>query len=107
MVKKENVKFLKLLTGELLLCELVSYDTDMNATIANPLAVVMMPPKANDNKPNIALAPWVDFSKDKQFAVKGVNIITVYNPTDDFVDEYCRKFSGLMTPNRQLILPGN
>jgi len=105
MVNKEKVKFLKLLSGELLICEVLNHNTNLGASISNPLAIIMVPTKPGE-KPSIALVPWVDFTKDKEFSIKGEHIIVIYNPTDDFVEEYCRKFSGIMTPPRQLILPG-
>lgn len=108
MINRDRVKILKLLSGELVIAEVMNANTDLGICIENPLSIVIMPPRNQEevNKPGIALMPWVDFTNDKHFDIRAEHVVLMYTPTPPFIDEYAKRFSGLITQSKQLILPG-
>ena len=100
----DNVKILKLITGEELLAEVL----DLNNTIQikNPVRIVVMPNKIDPKTPNVGFAPWADFSDDKTVTLDKSHIIAIMSPIKEFVNQYNSMFGGLVVPTSNLIMPG-
>lgn len=110
-----SVKIIKLITGEELLAEVLPNKSSLleNAVfIKNPVRIVVMPPAPNmqfdpKKSANIGLAPWAEFSDDKEFVLDSSHVLAIMNPIKEFVTQYKSMFGGLVVPTgSNLILPG-
>lgn len=99
-----NIRILRLITGEDLLCEQVSV-TDAVVTIKNPVRIVVMPSKADPHTPSIGLAPWCEFAADKTMILQKEHILFNVEPINEFKNQYQGMFGGILTPPNKLILP--
>lgn len=102
-----NVKLIKLLTGEDIIADVVE-DADTLSTevvVKNPVRVVMIPSRVDPEKPQIGLAPWAQFSDDKQFTLDKFHIVTIMTPIKEILTHYNSLFGGIVVPQSSLILP--
>lgn len=93
-----NVKILRLVNGQEVVAELLNED-ETGIRIKNPVMVMVIPNRADPNNPNIGLAPWANFSDDKEFVLNKSTVIAIMSPIKDFLNEYNRMFSGLVLPS--------
>jgi len=102
----KNVKLVRLLTGEEILAEVVT-DTENVLTISNPIRVVLMPNKEGSTTPTVGFAPWMEFSEDNEYSLDKSHVLAIMNPISDFVTQYNKAFSSIITPpdSGKLILP--
>lgn len=103
-----NIKLIKLLTGEDILADVIEDDKDLLSTevvIKNPVRVIMVPSRVDPEKPQIGLAPWAQFSDDKQFTLDKFHIITIMTPIKEILTHYNSLFGGIVVPQNSLILP--
>jgi hypothetical protein len=98
-----NVKYIKLLNGEELIAEVVT--EDLKTTIKNPIRLVLMPSKADPKNPQVGLAPWAEFSDDKEIVLDRSHILAIMNPIQEIVNQYNAIFGGIVAPSSKLILP--
>lgn len=98
-----NLKILKLLTGEELLAEVLPSSEEV-CRIKNPVRVVMIPSRVDPEKPQIGLAPWAQFSDDKEFTIDKSHVLTIMTPIKEFENQYNTLFGGIIAPPK-LILP--
>jgi hypothetical protein len=98
-----NLKLFRLL-GEEMIAELVS-ENDKSYNIRNAVRIVIMPNKADPNTPNVGLAPFLQFSDDKEMTIDKNHIITIATPLTDFVNQYNSIFGGVIIPDSKLIKP--
>jgi len=98
-----NVKYIKLLNGEELIAEVVT--EDLKTTIKNPIRLVLMPSKADPKNPQVGLAPWAEFSDDKEIVLDRSHILAVMTPIQEIVNQYNSIFGGILAPSSKLILP--
>ena len=106
MATVQNVKILKLITGDELLGEVIDYHIDDTILLKNPVRIVVMPNKMDPKTPNIGFAPWADFSEDKTFTIDKSHVLATMNPIKEFLNQYNNMFGGLVVPSSNLILPG-
>lgn len=99
----KNVKYIKLLTGEEIIAEVTK--EDLKTTIKNPIRLVIMPSKADPKTPSVGLAPWLEFSEDKEITIDKSHILAIMNPITEIVNQYNSIFGGIVTPRPGLILP--
>lgn len=101
-----NIKFIKLLTGEEILAEIIS-QTSERVEFKNPVRIVVIPqaPQMQATQPKIGLAPWAEFSDEKTFTISTNHIICVMNPIKEFINQYNTIFGGIVTAPSGLILP--
>jgi hypothetical protein len=99
-----NIKLFQMLTGDLIIGELID-DGMLSVTIMNPLRVIVMQSQ-NRNSPSIALAPWCEFTDDKEFTFNKSHVINIMEPVQQFTNQYQQTFSKLITPQPKLLLPG-
>lgn len=99
-----DIKLFQMLTGDLLIGELTNATGEI-ITIQNPLRVIVLPAQNNKNTPSIALAPFCEFSDDKEFTFKVEHVIAIMNPVSQFVSQYRQTFGKVLIPTGGLILP--
>ena len=101
-----NIKLIKLTNRDEILAEVLAYDKE-NLVIKNPIRVVVLGASKVDPKtPNVGLAPWAEFSEDKDFTIDRIHVLCVMNPVQDFLTQYNSIFGGIIAPSSKLILPG-
>ena len=101
-----DIKVVKLVTGEEVLTEL-SLGVDTKVIMKNPTRIVVMPNKMDPQQPNVGLAPWAQFSDDKEITIDKSHIIAIMEPLKEFKTQYQAAFSGLAIPQSKLIIPGS
>jgi hypothetical protein len=102
----DNIKILKLITGEELLAEVSDNVVSDKILIKNAVRIVVMPNKLDPKTPNVGFAPWADFSDDKTVTLDKSHIIAIMSPIKEFVNQYNSMFGGLVVPTSNLIMPG-
>jgi hypothetical protein len=102
----DNIKILKLITGEELLAEVSDSVISDKILIKNAVRIVVMPNKLDPKTPNVGFAPWADFSDDKTVTLDKSHIIAIMSPIKEFVNQYNSMFGGLVVPTSNLIMPG-
>jgi hypothetical protein len=105
-----NIKIVRLLTGEDLLCKVLPSFGEV-VRIENPVRIIVMPmdPRMqHDPKraPQVALAPYAEFSSDKEFTIDKSHVVCIMEPVKEFAAQYQAMFSGLILPTGNLITPG-
>lgn len=98
-----NVRILKLINGDELIAEVVN-DTASEITIKNAVRIVVMPSKNDPRTPQIGLAPWAEFSEEKSFTIHKAHVITTMKPVQEFVNQYNGMFSGILLPEKTIII---
>lgn len=104
MAKVENLKMIRFLTGEEIIAEVIT-DTKEVLTVKNPIRIIVVPSKADPKNPQVAFAPYAEFTDDKEFSFNKTHIVTTYNPITQFVNQYNSVYGGLVVPESQLIKP--
>ena len=100
-----NIKIVKLVTGEEVLTDLVEAGDKL--TLRNATRIVVMPNKMDPQQPNVGLAPWAQFSDDKDISIDRSHVIAIMEPIKEFKTQYQAAFSGLSIPQSKLIIPGS
>lgn len=100
-----SVKIIKLLTGEELIAEVLPSDS-ATCRLKNPLRIVVLPNKLDPTKPNIALAPWAEFTDEREFFIDKSHVLAIMTPIKEFINQYNSMFGGLVLPTNNLIVPG-
>ena len=100
-----NIKILRLLGGEQIIANVIS-ESDSEIIIENPVRILVMPSAAGPKNPNVGLAPWAEFSEDKQFRIHKAHVVTTMRPIEEFINQYNSIFGGLVVPTNKIILPG-
>ena len=98
-----NVKYIKLLNGEELVAEVLV--DDLKTVLKNPIRLVIVPSKADPKTPSVGLAPWAEFSDDKEITIDKSHILAVMSPIQEIVNQYNSIFGGIVAPSSKLILP--
>lgn len=101
----QNIKFIKLLNGQELLAEILSED-NFKVKIKNPVAVVVIPSRADPKTPSVGFAPWAEFSEDKEISLNSAHVLAIMTPVKEFLTQYNAMFAGIVMPTNKLILPG-
>lgn len=101
-----NIKLVKLVTGEEVLTDLVIVNDD-TIIMKNATRIVVMPNKVDPQQPNVGLAPWAQFSDDKEITIDRSHVIAIMEPIKEFKTQYQAAFSGLAIPQSKLIIPGS
>ena len=104
MAVTENLKIIRFMTGEEIMAEVTSNSGDA-VTVKNPIRVIVVPSKTDPKNPQVAFAPYAEFTDDKEFTFKNMHIVTIYNPIAQFVNQYNSVFGGIVVPDSKLIKP--
>ena len=97
-----EIKILKLISGEEIIGEVLENGSEI--CIKNPVRIVVMPGK-DPREPQVGLAPWGQFSKEKTFSLHKAHIVVIMTPIDAFVNQHKEMFGGIVIPKQGLILP--
>ncbi len=98
-----NIKILKLISREDILGEILD-ESDSTIRIKNPVRVIVMPSKTSPQNPQVAYAPWAEFSEQKEFTIHKAHIIVSMDPMTDFINNYNQMFGGVILPTSKLIV---
>lgn len=105
MIDQKNIRLIRFLTGEEIIAEVV-LDTEKVLTIKNPIRVLVIPNQSAPNNPNIGFAPWSEFTEDKTFDLNKDHILVQMTPIKQFIAQYMKTFSPIITPQSGgIILP--
>lgn len=99
-----DIKILRLITGEEIIGE-ITLDTGFKITIKNPIRIVVLPGKSNNDNPTVGLAPWTEFSSDSEFTLDKQHVLLIMEPISEFINQYKMAFSKIITPQPNLLLP--
>lgn len=99
-----NVKLIKFLGGEEILAEVLSEET-ATLTVKNVVRVVVIPDQLNPKTPQVGLAPYLQFSDDKELTFNRNLIVTTATPLTDFVNQYNSLFGGIQLATSKIITP--
>lgn len=105
-----NVKLIKLTNRDEILAEVLVFD-EISLVIKNPVRVVVLPPDPKlqynpKSAANVGIAPWAEFSEDKDFTIDRAHVLCIMTPIADFLNQYNSIFGGIVAPSSKLILPG-
>lgn len=99
-----NIKLIRILGSEEVLGEVVS-ETDTTLTVKNAVRIVVIPDAQNPKTPQVGLAPFLQFSEDKELTLSKSLIVTTATPLPDFVNQYNSLFGGIQIPSSKIITP--
>lgn len=100
----ENIKVLKLITGEEVLAEIEA--GELGYSLTNPVQIAIMP--GQNGQPKIGFAPWpvhAEPEKDSEYIIQKKHVVYEYTPAQDYINNYNQIFgSGIvLPPTKQLI----
>jgi hypothetical protein len=104
MANVENLKILRLSTGEEIMGEIVD-ENITKVVIKNPVRIVVVPSKSDPNNPSVAFAPFLQWSEDKELTLSAKHVIVTASPITEFVNQYNGMFSGIVVPKSGIITP--
>ena len=99
-----NVKLIRFLTGEEVMAEVIS-DSGTVLSIKNAVRIVMFPNQADPKNPQVGLAPYLQFSDDKELTINKNCVITIATPVPEFINQYNSIHGGIQIPTSKLIKP--
>ncbi len=93
-----NIKLLKLITGEEVICELKDEGDDV--VMKNP--IIMMPQRTEDGKADIAMVmKWMPSSVDESFKISKQHVMYISEPHIELANYYSETFgSGIVLPEK-------
>lgn len=98
-----NIKLVKLVTNEEIICELVEREDSVNVVFKNP--IVMMAVPNEDGQMGLGLAPWIPAGITKEIPIKAEHIVCIVEPSKDLYDHYNQTYgSGIITPDKQGVI---
>lgn len=99
-----NVTLIKFLGGEEVLAEVISENvTQIN--VKNAVRIVVIPDQLNPKSTQVGLAPYLQFSDDKELALNKSLVVTTAAPLTDFVNQYNGLFGGIQLATSKIITP--
>jgi hypothetical protein len=99
-----NLKLIKFLGGEEILAEVLS-DEATTLIVKNTVRIVVIPDQLNPKTPQVGLAPYLQFSDDKELTLNKALIVTTATPLTDFVNQYNSLFGGIQLATSKIITP--
>ena len=74
-------------------------------TVKNAVRIVVIPDQMNPKSPQVGLAPFLQFSDQKELVINKSLVITTATPLTDFVNQYNSLFGGIQVPTSKIITP--
>ena len=99
-----NVTLIKFLGGEEVLGEVV-FENLTHIGVKNAVRIVVIPDQLNPKTPQVGLAPYLQFSEDKELTFNRALIVTTATPVTEFVNQYNSLFGGIQLPSSKIITP--
>ena len=89
----EEIKILRLVTGEDIICEFIKISTDSYAVL-NPMAIFV---KYKGSKSNLVMSHWlpVEIVKKNEVLISPRDVVTMFDPIDDVAEYYDRMVENL------------
>jgi hypothetical protein len=95
-----NIKLVRLITGEDIVCEFKQEEDHVQIT--NPLMLYMQPGQQSA-QPKVGLVPWMHYSSDKDFLISNDRIVVVSEPVEELSRQYDSIYgAGLILPKSAL-----
>lgn len=99
-----NIKAIKLVTGEDVVCEYITMEDEDIAVLKNPVQVSLVPSRAG-GQPNFGFIPFPLTSNDKEIIINKTSIVFVCTPAEEFITQYNSIFgAGIITPTQGIIV---
>ena len=98
-----NLKLIRML-GEEVIAEVLD-ETPTTLTVKNAVRIVVIPDQMNPKSPQVGLAPFLQFSDQKELVINKSLVITTATPLTDFVNQYNSLFGGIQVPTSKIITP--
>lgn len=105
MINDENLKVFRFLGGEEIIAEVMGNAGLGWIKIKNPVAIMVMPDKADPKNPRVGFAPWVQFSGDETIDLNESLVVATMSPVKEFVSQYKNLFSAIKVPQPKIIMP--
>jgi hypothetical protein len=99
-----DIRLLKLINTEEILTE-VTMDGGNFLKIKNPVRIAIVPSKADPKTPTVGLAPWAEFSDEKEFTLDKDHILLIMKPIQEFINQYNSIFGGIVMPSSKIMMP--
>jgi hypothetical protein len=99
-----NVTLIKFLGGEEVLAEVVSENLTQ-IEVKNAVRIMVIPDKMNPQNPQVGLAPYLQFSEDKDIVFNKALVVTTATPVTEFINQYNSLFGGIQIPSSKIITP--
>lgn len=100
-----NLILVKLLTGEEIIGEALSENFGTQINVKNAVRIVVIPDQLNPKSTQVALAPYLQFSEDKEVSLNRSLVIAIAKPLPEFVNQYNSLFGGIQIPTSSIITP--
>lgn len=102
---KENIKGVRLVTGEDIICVLETVGPDY--VMVDPVRVAIVPSRMGNTEASFGFAPFPIFTEQKKgssITISRDHVMFVTSPAQEFIDQYDQIFgSGIITPPKSLI----
>lgn len=102
MAKTDNIKIIRLMTGEEIIGEIMN-DTDKVLSVKNPVRVLVIP-TADQNNPKVGFGPFTQWSEEKELTLNKSHVTFIATPINEFVNQYTAMFGGLVVPPASKII---
>lgn len=97
-----NIKSVRLVTGEDIVCDLIIVDD--KAILKNPVQLMAIPSRSG-GQPSFGFMPFPLMSNDKEVSVKLSHVVFTCDIAEDFLNQYNSVFgSGIVVPPKDIIL---
>jgi hypothetical protein len=100
-----NLLLIKFLGGEEIIAEALTESFGTTINVKNPVRIVVIPDQPNPKTPQVGLAPYLQFSDDKEISINRSLVVTTAKPLPDFVNQYNSLFGGIQIPTSSIITP--
>lgn len=107
--RKEGVRILRLVTGELLMGEFTVQPNLENTVFLKDVAqLVEVPPQQQGQPAGLAMIPFMPFTKATEVVeLTATNIVINAEPVDELLQQYQQQFNKIITPGKpEIIAPG-
>ena len=99
-----NVTLIKFLGGEEVLGEVV-FENLTHIGVKNAVRIVVIPDQLNPKTPQVGLAPYLQFSDDKELTINKNCVITIATPVSEFLNQYNSIHGGIQLATNKIITP--
>ena len=100
-----NITLIKFLGGEEVIAEVISENIGTVINVKNAVRIVVIPDQLNPKTPQVGLAPYLQFSDDKEISINRSLVVTTAKPHTDFINQYNSLFGGIQIPTSNIITP--
>lgn len=96
MAKTDNIKVIRLSTGEELIGEVLTHTAD-KLVVKNPVRIVVIP-TADQANPKVGFGPFTQWTEDKELTLNSYHVTFTGTPINEFLNQYSAMFGGLVIP---------